>query len=224
MSLPILAVQKLRLLPTLMICTAMLFGVKLGGVWNGMIHFEAGISQARAETPPEDAPAAAMADTQPDGDAAVPQSDGEFAAADDLSELSASEVAILQRLSDRREQLSRRARELDTQQALLAAAEKRLVQRISRLEGIEAEVAALIEKFDAQEEARMTKLVEVYEKMKAKSAAKIFDALDMEVLLAVALRMEEAKMAAVLAKMSPKAAQELTIEMARQKSLPDTAG
>ncbi|HEX4889092.1 MAG TPA: hypothetical protein VFW37_01810, partial [Alphaproteobacteria bacterium] len=70
----------------------------------------------------------------------------------------------------------------------------------------------------------LTKLVKVYEDMKPKSAAAIFDQLDMDVLLAVAKRMDEAKMAQVLSKMTPDAAKRLTLEMAKQRKLPGTAG
>ena len=59
--------------------------------------------------------------------------------------------------------------------------------------------------------------------MKPKSAAAIFDQLDMPVLLSVAKRMDEAKMAEVLSKMSPDAAKRLTMEMAQQKKLPGSA-
>ncbi len=214
------AIERVRLLPVVMGCAAMLFGLKINDVWNGVIEFEAGISSAQAAT---------------DVKAVEPQSDKNDmsqalsaapAAANlgDTGEISESEVQLLQRLSDRREEIEAQARELDTQRTLLVAAEKRVAERIAKLEELEATVAGLIEQFDTQEEARISKLVEVYQKMKAKNAARIFNELDMRVLLAVAMRMNEAKMAEVLGKMNPKAAQELTIEMARQRQLPDTAG
>ena len=213
------AVERVRLLPVVMGCAAMLFGLKVNDVWNGVIHFEAGISSAQAATDVQ----AAEAQTNPQtASLATPAA----SAADlgDTEELSESEVQLLQRLSDRREELEAQARELDTQRTLLVAAEKRVAQRIAKLEELEATVAGLIEQFDTQEEARMSKLVEVYQNMKAKNAARIFNELDMRVLLAVAMRMNENKMAEVLGKMNPKAAQELTIEMARQRQLPETAG
>ena len=85
-------------------------------------------------------------------------------------------------------------------------------------------MSALIERFDKQEEERLTKLVQVYESMKPKSAAAIFNQLDMEVLLAVANRMAESKMAEVLSKMNADAAKRLTMEMAQQRKLPGSAG
>ncbi|HAM46755.1 MAG TPA: hypothetical protein DCO73_03350, partial [Alphaproteobacteria bacterium] len=207
-------------LPVVMGCAAMLFGLKVNDVWNGVIDFDAGISSAQAATDVQ-ANETEKAEEQ-DTPLAIPAAPA--AELGDAGELSESEVQLLQRLSDRREELEAQARELDTQRTLLVAAEKRVAQRIAKLEELESTVSGLIEQFDTQEEARMSKLVEVYQNMKAKSAARIFNELDMHVLLAVAMRMNENKMAEVLGKMDPKAAQELTIEMARQRQLPETAG
>ena len=213
------AIERVRLLPVVMGCAAMLFGLKINDVWNGVIEFEAGISSAQAATDVKAAdPQSEKSDMSQDLSAAPAANLG------DTGEISESEVQLLQRLSDRREEIEAQARELDTQRTLLVAAEKRVAERIAKLEELEATVAGLIEQFDTQEEARMSKLVEVYQNMKAKNAARIFNELDMRVLLAVAMRMNENKMAEVLGKMNPKAAQELTIEMARQRQLPDTAG
>ncbi|HAD25300.1 MAG TPA: hypothetical protein DDW95_05975 [Alphaproteobacteria bacterium] len=214
------AVERVRLLPVVMGCAAMLFGLKVNDVWNGVIDFDAGISSAQAATDVQ-ANETEKAEEQ-DTPLAIPAAPA--AELGDAGELSESEVQLLQRLSDRREELEAQARELDTQRTLLVAAEKRVAQRIAKLEELESTVSGLIEQFDTQEEARMSKLVEVYQNMKAKSAARIFNELDMHVLLAVAMRMNENKMAEVLGKMDPKAAQELTIEMARQRQLPETAG
>lgn len=164
----------------------------------------------------------------PEAPAAKPEASGEKTdkASDpnDISSMSGSEVALLQKLSERREELERQAKKLETRETLLAAAEKRVEERIARLKEIEDSVASLIEKFDKQEEERITKLVQVYGAMKPKSAAAIFDQLEMDVLLAVSRRMDEAKMAEILSKMTPEAAKKLTMEMAKQKKLPGAAG
>jgi flagellar motility protein MotE (MotC chaperone) len=49
--------------------------------------------------------------------------------------------------------------------------------------------------------------------MKGRDAARILDRLDMPVLVAIAKQMKPAKMAEILAAMSPEAAQKLTIEL-----------
>lgn len=215
-------IGRIRLLPVVLLCSALLFGVKLGGIWDGVAGITAEIQQARAETPPaKEAGAEAPAKAAPAAPAASSAGKGGM---NDISSMNESEVALLQKLSGRREQLEAQARKLDTRESLLNAAEKRLDERIGRLKEIEASIGALIERFDKQEEDRLTKLVQVYQSMKPKSAAAIFDQLDMEILLAVAKRMDEAKMAEILGKMTPEAAKRLTIEMASQKKLPATSG
>ena len=213
--------DRIRLLPVVMLSIALLFGLKVDGIWNGVAEFQAGISEAKAESPPEEPKAAGTEKNTPEPkskDAAKPSDPN------DISTMSESEVALLQKLADRREQLERQAKTLETRESLLTAAEKRVEERISRLMEIEESVTSLIERFDKQEEERLAKLVQVYESMKAKSAAAIFDQLDMEVLLAVAKRMDEAKMAEVLSKMTADAAKRLTIEMAKQRKLPGATG
>jgi flagellar motility protein MotE (MotC chaperone) len=60
----------------------------------------------------------------------------------------------------------------------------------------------------------------MYEAMKPKDAAKVFDRLAHEVLVPVVLQMKPAKMAEVLAVMSTEAAEKLTVALAtRAKSL-----
>ena len=78
----------------------------------------------------------------------------------------------------------------------------------------------MIEKVEADEEARLQQLVAIYEKMKGKDAAKIFDRLDQDVMLKVAVRMREAKLATILAKMDAGRARFLTTELAKQLELP----
>ena len=206
--------DRVRLLPVVMLCVALLFGLKIDGVWNGVKAFRAGVTEARAETPPPEAAKTKAAPVEP-----VKTGDP-----NDISSMSESEVALLQKLAGRRQELELEAKKLETRESLLIAAEKRVEERIARLKEIETSVAVLIEKFDKQEEARFTRLVQVYESMKAKSAAAIFDQLDMEVLLAVARRMDEAKMAEILSKMNAQSAKKLTIELASQKKLPGVPG
>lgn len=217
-----LILNRIRLLPVVMLSIALLLGLKVDGIWNDVANFRAGISQANAETPSEDAKKESTPDTKP----ASAQEGGAAKTSDpnDISSMSGSEVALLQKLAGRREELERQAKTLETRESLLNAAEKRVEERITRLKEIESSVTSLIERFDKQEEERLAKLVQVYESMKAKSAAAIFDQLDMEVLLAVAKRMDEAKMADVLSKMTADAAKRLTIEMAKQRKLPGATG
>ncbi|MEO7222288.1 MAG: hypothetical protein ABIY37_07430, partial [Devosia sp.] len=92
-----------------------------------------------------------------------------------------SEAALLERLSGRRTELDRREADIDMRIALVEAAEKRLDQRTQDLAALEARVAALVDEKQAAEEEGFKAVVSMYETMKPKDAAKIFDTLSMSV-------------------------------------------
>lgn len=132
----------------------------------------------------------------------------------DMPVVSAGERAVLERLQQRRETLDARSRDLDTRESLLKAAEKRLEVRVKELKDIEDRINAEMNKKTAAEEARFKSLITMYESMKAKDAAKIFDRLDMKVLLAVASKINPRRMADILAQMAPESAERLTLAFA----------
>lgn len=123
-------------------------------------------------------------------------------------------------LQQRREQLLELEARLAIREAALRAAEADLAAQLDRLEALRGELEELVGLANSEEEERQQQLVKVYESMRAKSAAQIFDRLDLAVLLPVAKRMKEAKMAAILAAMNPDRARVVTSELAREQSLP----
>ena len=124
-------------------------------------------------------------------------------------------------LKRRQEAIERREAELDIREQVFATAKERLLVQIDRMEALRDEIASLIEEVDAAEEERLRQLVKVYETMKGKQAAAIFDRLDPNVLLKVAARMREAKLAAIMAKMEAPRARHLTAQLAREQELPE---
>jgi len=128
--------------------------------------------------------------------------------------VSPAERAILESLQKRRAELDARARELDVREDLLRAAEKRVGGRIDELKDLEARVDAALAQRDEAEVARFKNVVAMYENMKAKDAAKIFDGLDVKVLLDVAKEINPRRMSDILAQMTPENAQHLTVELA----------
>lgn len=131
-----------------------------------------------------------------------------------------TEVELLQRLQERREQLDNRARELDQREAMLTAAETRFDQKITELQNLKKEIQGLLTQANAEQQAQLDSLVKIYETMKPADAAKIFNNLENNVLLNVISRMKEAKVAPVFAAMDEKRAQEVTILLAARKRLP----
>ncbi len=70
-----------------------------------------------------------------------------------------------------------------------------------------------------EQEKQIESLVKIYESMKAKDAAVIFNTLEMPVLLNVVQRMRANNAAGVLSEMQPDRAREITHELARNRQL-----
>jgi flagellar motility protein MotE (MotC chaperone) len=132
----------------------------------------------------------------------------------DVIEGDDSEEALLARLAERRTELDRRDADIAMRTALLEAAEKRLDERTKELAALEAQVAALVDEKQAAEEAGFRAVVTMYESMKPKDAAKIFDTLGTTVMVKVVRAMSPRKMSPILAAMSPEPAQKLTVALA----------
>jgi flagellar motility protein MotE (MotC chaperone) len=166
---------------------------------------------AGPDLPPPDAPLAQAPATPPGPGASDPRVDP--------ARLTASEMALLHQLAARREALDQRARALDQREALIATAQASLEAQITRLAELRAEITAVVERHDAAEDGKLTSLIKIYETMKPKAAAEIFDRLEMPVLIRVVERMREAKSADVLARMDPVKAKQVTTELARRTKL-----
>ena len=130
--------------------------------------------------------------------------------------MTAGERAVLESLQQRRQELETRSRELEVRDSLLRAAEKRIEQRVQELREMEARVTGVEKKKDDEEAAKFKSLVSMYENMKAKDAAKIFDRLDLRILVEVVNGMNARRMSDILGLMTPEAAERLTIEIANR--------
>jgi len=111
---------------------------------------------------------------------------------------------------------------LAERETLLSAAEKRLAARVDELTALRARLEALEAARKDRDEANWAGLVKVYETMKPRDAAAIFNDLDLPVLLQVVDRMKEAKAAAVLAAMLPDRARQVTAELAQMRARANT--
>ena len=130
--------------------------------------------------------------------------------------VSPSERAILERLQSRRQELDARAREIDIRESLLKAAEKRIESKIQEMKAVELRIAAVSEQKTEADAAHFKGIITMYESMKPKDAAKVFDRLEMPVLFEIASQIAPRKMSDILSQMSTEAAERLTTEMARR--------
>lgn len=127
---------------------------------------------------------------------------------------SPAERALLERLQERRQEIEARARELDIRDGLLKAAEMRLEARVAELKEMEARIGAAMQAKEDADQSRFKGLVSMYENMKPKEAAKIFERLDLGILVQVTSMINPRKMSDILAQMSADSAERLTVELA----------
>lgn len=138
---------------------------------------------------------------------------------------SESEVEILQRLAERHKKLEQWQKEMELRESVLKLTEQKVDGKLQDLRKLKADVEKLLELYNEKEDAKIRSLVKIYENMKPKDAARIFDELDNDVLLQVIDKMKEAKSATILAKMNPAKAKEITTQLADQRRLkaPDSS-
>ncbi|MDE1151963.1 MAG: MotE family protein [Micavibrio sp.] len=173
-------------------------------------------------TPGTAADAAAGADAAKDASKPADASaTGAAPAQDEAHDYSSAELEVLQSLSKRRDDLDKREKKLGEREALLAAAEQEVDHKIGELNKLKDEIEGLLGKQQKMEEDRLASLVKIYEGMKPKEAATIFNTLDLDVLLAVIGRMNERKSGPILASMDPDKARIVTIKLAEQRKLPN---
>lgn len=128
---------------------------------------------------------------------------------------------LYQDLLQRRQQLDEKEKALGQREALLQAAEKELGKKYQELTGLRNEIQDLLKKQSEEETARIASLVKIYEGMKPKDAARIFNTLDMDILLDVVGKMSERKSSLIIAQMEAEKARNLTMMLAEQKKLPE---
>ncbi len=158
----------------------------------------------------EEAPKPAAPATEP------PKPDGVVVYPEQTAPVSASERAILERLQSRRQELEARAREIDIRESLLKSAEKRIEVQVEEMKAVESRISTATGAKAEIDAARFKGIITMYEGMKPKDAAKVFDRLEMSVLFEIASQIAPRKMSDILGLMQPEAAERLTVEMARR--------
>jgi flagellar motility protein MotE (MotC chaperone) len=166
-------------------------------------------SVKKEEKKEEPKPAAPATDApKPDGVVVFPDQNPQS--------VSPSERAILERLQARRQELEQRAREIEIRESLLKSAEKRIENRVEEAKATEAKISTATGQKAEQDAARFKSIITMYEGMKPKDAAKVFDRLEMSVLYDIASQIAPRKMSDILGLMQPEAAERLTVELARR--------
>jgi flagellar motility protein MotE (MotC chaperone) len=202
-----------RLLPAAVAVMAGLALLKAETLWRATPLSGVGfvVPAARASEPAAAPAAAVAAPAVPRVPAVEPQPPPPDPAA-------LAERALLEQLRARRAELEAREAAIVSREQLLAATERRLAQRIEELGVLQQRLETLERGRVERDEAGWRGLVRVYETMRPREAATIFDSLEMPVLVELVDRMGERRAAPVIGAMRPERARELTAELARHRA------
>jgi len=225
-------IARYKMMPLLVLVASLSFGIRFGEFVTG-VSSSPGTANAQVEdqasaltTPPPIAPVSLEEEPRTAGlpDKIDTDSTKWRDASEADIEFSDVRMELFEDLKKRRSMLDGRDRELAVREALLKAAQQEIDQKYDELVSLKSEIEVLLKQQSDEEKARIASLVKIYEGMKPKDAARIFNTLDMDVLLSVVGRMSERKSAPVIASMDPARARNLTIQLMDQKALPDLVG
>ncbi|WP_181702295.1 MotE family protein [Chthonobacter albigriseus] len=186
-------------------------------------HAEAPAADGHAEAPAAanaEAPAAAAhgeapaADGHGGGESTLPANVSTTRPEEFQPMKSQAELAIERSLSERRQTLDQREDDLTTRLKLLEAAEGRLQQRMEEMKGLKAAVDAQANAAPPGPSEQVRGLATMYENMKPKAAAAVFNKLELPILIELSRAMNPRKMSAILAVMDPERAGSLTTALA----------
>lgn len=230
----------LRLLPLLIITAGVMLSLRVNDIRKGFLEGAslrvAGELQAQQPpaAPPSQTAQAPQAPGAPPAAASSPAPASQAkpppppppGGASDPGALSQTEMDVLQKLTERRNAIDAREKDVERRESMLKAAEDQIERKISEMRTLQNTIEGLLRQYNDQEDNKMRSLVKIYENMKPKEAAKIFEQLDMPIMLEVVERMKEQKVAPILAEMDPSKARAVTSELAqrRQIPLPKTSG
>lgn len=221
-------IQPRFLLPLLMFTSLLVMGVRVGDIWDAVTEgrFVSPIKQVQAAAEPKKEEHAKAETPAPAADKAKPEAGKPQEAAKpqvaktETATPESPESDLYKQLAGRRDQLDKRAQELDDREAFAVITEKRVDQKIKEMEVMRTQLQTLLGQASAAQQAQLENLVKIYEIMKPKEAAKIFETLDMPILLGVVQKMKAARTAAVMAEMNPEKAKEITTALTKQDQLP----
>lgn len=237
------ALRKLRLLPLLVVVASLTFMVRVG---DAFFQIKSLSGSAYAQEEKKEEPKVVKADdtappkeelAEPDAKALPDLKSGSESIKildntktpkkewqDSESDFDDTTVRkeVYEDLMQRRQMIEQKEKDLDQREALLKAGTEEINKKVEELNAIKTEIQGLLKKQNAEDEANSTKLVKIYEGMKPKDAAKIFNQLDMDVLLTVVTKMSERKVSPIIALMDPQKAKSLTLFLAEQNKLPGT--
>ncbi len=219
----------LRVLPITLVAILMVLPLKLGSLMEGLPvvaqqfdrefgkherpwakDLKNGAEASPEESAPEPSPALAAL-PQP---AAAPPADAALPAA------SCTDPALRAAIAEQKADVTARTRHISEAEAVLAAAETRATAQIQRLSAIKRDVEALMQQRSNLQAEDLKRMVTIYETMKPRDAARIFNDLETDIIIDVLDRMAERRSAPIIAELEDTKAREVTRLILQRRALP----
>jgi len=221
---------RLRLLPAVIFGAALLLSVRMGGLWDELSLQIGGASVAETgktggtAKPAAGVPGGGVVKKSPQvstkpakagkpGKGGGAMSKRRSPPDGDIDEY---DLRILQDLARRRRALDKRERAIALREGMLKAVEGRVEQKIAQLRKIQKTIKAELRTVQKRRGKRFAKLIKIYSNMKAKDAARVFDELELPILIDLVGGMRESSSAPIIAAMNPKKARQITAGLARR--------
>ena len=135
---------------------------------------------------------------------------------DPLSQSSEEDIKVFIDLAKRDQELRNREQALKKESLLLHAAENSLDEKLKEFNILKGDLEKLLKRLEEHENKQTNDLVKVYEAMKPKQAAGIFNRLELMLATQLIKRMNKKKAALLLASMESQKAKDITQGLAKE--------
>lgn len=136
-----------------------------------------------------------------------------------LQNLSPESLNILQELKNRSDELDKRDKELQAEKLINQKFNEEISKKVVELKKLRDEIQKTIDVQNKVTKENVASLIKIYESMKPKEAAPIFNKLDFEILLQIVQGMNKKKTASIMALMDVDRVKVLSQVLAKPKEL-----
>jgi len=223
----------LRVLPITLVAILMVLPLKLGALMEGFPviaqqfdrefgkHERPWAKDLKGDAPAEAKDAAdALSPPPSPAAAALPAAPPAIPTEVALATPSCTDPALRAAIAEQKTDVAARTRHLTEAEAVLSATETRATAQIQRLGEIKREVEALMQQRSNLQQEDLRRMVTIYETMKPRDAARIFNDLETDIIIDVLDRMPERRSAPIIAELEDTKAREVTRLVLQRRALP----
>ncbi|HYH20058.1 MAG TPA: flagellar motor switch protein [Azospirillum sp.] len=137
-----------------------------------------------------------------------------------LATPSCTDPALRAAIVEQKADIAARLRQAGDTEAVLAATETRVTAQVQRLTEVKREVESLMKQRSTLQQEDIRRMVAIYEAMKPRDAARIFNDLETDIVIDVLDRMPERRSAPIIAELEDAKAREVTRIVLQRRALP----